>query len=248
MLGGAVLGAGPARAEVDCFPHAAPAPYSSAAHPQALPVATLRPSLGGGVTAAPGAPPARTHAVTWRRPGGHPRLHHVAHRHPGVTHIHRRLAAASAPPSAPALGAPGVDASSGGPLSGLTHVAIPEACAPARAPITVGPTIAAIAPPGGIAGFIGPLSPGDTAATGTAVDTTTTTPGEDTATPTTPGLVDQPPEVVIAYPGTPGVVIPPGGVVPGGGVPEPSSWALMLCGLFGAGAALRVARRTSARP
>ncbi|HEX5262002.1 MAG TPA: PEPxxWA-CTERM sorting domain-containing protein, partial [Phenylobacterium sp.] len=55
---------------------------------------------------------------------------------------------------------------------------------------------------------------------------------------TTPENVDSLRQVEISTTG--------GGVVRGGGVPEPASWALMILGFFGMGGLLRTRRRLAA--
>ncbi len=226
------LAATPAAAEVDCFPHAAPALYSSAARPLA---AILRPPIGGG--AAQAAPLARPHHVTWRRPIA--RIIRHAHVGPARTpHRHVHVAATS-PMAAPALG---VDANAATAVPGLIRAAArPAACAPSLAapPAVIAPPIVAALPPGGLAALPGLVTPPDIAPTGTGTDTaTTTTDATDTSTvfPTLPGL---PPEIVVVFPVTP----PPGPVTSGGGVPEPATWMLMILGLGACGAALRSPRR-----
>jgi hypothetical protein len=256
VLTATALAATPAAAEVDCFPHAASAPYSRAAAPPPLPVAVLRP-LGGEALVSRAGPPRRAHAAAWRRPGGHrgaPRVHHVSHPHPGPDRPRSRHAQVAPPQPGPSAVATGVDAGATAPMAALTRAAArPQACAPAAAapPISIGPTLAAAGPfPGGFAGLLAPHLPPDTGTPGTAVDTPSTTATTDTDTidiiPV--AWTAQPPEVVIV--GSPGGA--PGGGSPGGpgvspgGVPEPSVWAMMVMGLLGAGAALRARRRRAA--
>jgi hypothetical protein len=255
VLTATALAATPAAAAVDCFPHAASAPYSRAAALPPLPVAVLR-APGGEALASRAGPTHPAHAAARRRAGGHrgaPHVHRVSHPHPGPAHPRWRHAHAAPPQAGSSAVATGVDAGASAPMAALTRAAArPQACAPAAAapPISIGPTIAAAGPfPGGFAGLLAPRLPSDTATPGTAVDTPSTTATTGTDTDTTDispvGWTDQPPEVVIV--GSPGGG--PGGGIPGGpgvspgGVPEPSIWAMMIVGLFGAGAALRARRR-----
>jgi hypothetical protein len=236
-LTAATLVATPAQAATDCFPRAAKALYSSVARLPALPVAAPRPAVEGEAPERAATPP--THAAPTHRPVAHSgiyHVHHVSRPHPGLGHTPRRHAHAAAPQASPALAATGGDASTGAP--GLIPAQAPSvACGttPAAPPIGVGPVIAAQPAPA----LQGPILTPETTPIGTAVDTGTTTPDTDTDTtirlPTPVIATDFPPQIVV----TPG----PRPSIPGGGVPEPASWTLMIAGLFGLGAALRRQRR-----
>ncbi len=236
-LTAATLVATPAQAATDCFPRAARALYSPAT--RALPVAALRPPVGGEAAEVAATP--RAQAAPWHRPVAHHGVHHAHHAwrpHPGLTHTPRRVARAAAPQAGPVLEAAGVDASA---VAGIPAHAPSTACGttPAAPPIGVGPVIAAQPAPV----LQGPVLAPEMAPIGTAVDTGATTPDTDTDTT----ILFPPPAVLPDYPPDTVVVTGPGSTTPGGpppgGVPEPASWALMIAGLFGLGAALRFQRR-----
>ena len=238
-LAAAALVATPAQAATDCFPRAAGAPYSPVARSPVLPVAALRPAVGR-EAAGPAATP-RAEVAPWHRPVAHHGVyhaHHVSRPHAGFSHAPRRHARAAAPQGQPVLAATGVNASTiAGGMSPAHAPSVACGTTPAAPPIGVGPVIAA--QPTGLAALLGPILAPETAPIGTAADTATTTPDTDTDTtilrPTPVISTDFPPAIT--------VVSGPGPSTPGGGVPEPAGWALMIAGLFGLGASVRLQRR-----
>jgi len=236
--------AGPAEAAADCFPRAAAAAYSTGLPASSPAPAMLRAPGGARLISAPARPVfAIAHQTRWAHPGA-PHRHRIAHSRSGAWPApHRRLAANTAPAALGSL--PGVDASATMPLGGLFPVGAPaEACAPlaARPAILAGPAIVAAAPSAGwLADLIGPAGSPETAPTVTGVDAAAVEVGPGEGLPV--GWTDQAPQIVGVVPGAPSLVTPTGS-----GVPEPSSWALMLLGLFGAGGALRRAPRRSVNP
>jgi len=236
---------------IDCYPHPASAPYSSAAHPPVLSEAVSRPPGGAALPSASSRPTPHPYSAHLRRTAGRhhkPHLHRISHPRPhgGPMPVHKRRVAAAAPHPAPTTVAAAPGGGVATPFAGLTHARVPRACAPAPTPVTAGPTIAALAPLPGFPGVtppslpseIGPGTPGTETATptGPGTDTETTT---DTVT-IFPPLGPWPPDV-ITMPDFPPPVTPPG--PPPGGVPEPTTWMLLIVGLLGTGLALRQRRR-----